>query len=558
MAARARSEIAVGDYVLLTNNRFGLVQYHGKVRFSIGYWYGIEMVDTTITRHNGMVLNKRYFTCPANKGLFVKRECIIKIIDENKINDIKNDPLKLGKHKKRRKRTPKYRLDKEKRKLASLAMLASKKNKLIPPPNTPKKKQIHKHKNRTHISMDIDFNELNVIPIERVANELLSDNESIELDSDEAEMHLYQIVIERNLINHGDNEYRDIFMDNFINDMNQIEYSVSVSADYIDSDSNNHNIPNLKNANSRALLIDHDDNESNKQQQINIHDANNCHVDDEENYLVPLDSELSSQIKLGYYDREYQGDKEGDDEYINDMNGKLLSKEQMKYLLIRRGVIPSVIYGVLNALIVVAIYAFFSDNEEEEKEYWSLNVNEGINELFDTNWPDLPWILMADFLITTILESISIWFFIGTFVDKDLRNEKISGLHNSFDIDRYNCFIFCIIKLMRNGLKSSKEQISFCHRCGRNIISTFMCLIFSLIIFYIPIILILCIFVNDQVINNLDYFHIVLFKATYGAIIAIVLSPLTAFLTLTSNAISYIASEYDPDMIDKIPQEIYD
>ena len=499
MTTRAR--IVIGDYVLLTNNRYGLVQYHGKTRFSIGYWYGIELIDATITRHNGMVLNKRYFTCPANKGLFVRRECIIKIIEENKVNDVKSNLIKLSKYRKKKKRTPKYRLEKEKRNLKTLAMIASSENKLI------------LNKSTLNTEEEQKQNDHNRIPIERVANELLSDNESIELSSNEAEMHLNAIVIERNLINHGNNEYRDIFIDNFVSDMNEIEYSLSIS------------IGTQYNYNKPKQEPDEDD----------------------ENYLVPLQSPSNIELQLNIYDDQdqYEYDNDDDEGYADNSlrrKHKLLNRKQIKYLLIRRGLIPCIVYAVLNGLIVIGIWQFF-DAYQVNKEYWNLDINEVMNGLFGVSW-----ILMADLLITTILESISIWFFIATFVSKDLKKGKISGLHNSFDIDRCNCSIFCIVKLMRNGLKSLQNEISCCHRCARKIISTFMCLIFSLIVFYIPIGLILCIFIDDQFIINLDYIQMIFFKACYGGIIALILSPFTAFITLTSNAICNIASEYDPEI----------
>eukprot|EP01083_Nonionella_stella_P217637 781237_1 len=87
--ANMSTKIQIGDAILLTNNRRGIVRYHGKTRFGSGYWFGIELTDCTITRHNGMVLNKRYFLCPSNKGLFIRRDCIIKVFhNEHKHSNI--------------------------------------------------------------------------------------------------------------------------------------------------------------------------------------------------------------------------------------------------------------------------------------------------------------------------------------------------------------------------------------------------------------------------------------------------------------------------------------
>ena len=236
---------------------------------------------------------------------------------------------------------------------------------------------------------------------------MLSDNESIELSSDEAEMHLNAIVIERNLINHGDNEYHDIFIDNFVSDMNEIEYSLSISID------NRYNYNELKQEPKKINMANIDDDE------------------DDENCLVSLES--PSKIELNIYDDhdeyQYNNDDDGDADNSLRRKHKLLNGKQIKYLLIRRGLIPCIVYAVLTGLIVIGIWQFF-DAYEVNKEYWNLDINNGINELFGTNLPDLPWILIADLLVTTILETISIWFFIATFVSKDLQKYKILRFHN--------------------------------------------------------------------------------------------------------------------------------
>eukprot|EP01084_Bolivina_argentea_P138411 243672_1 len=167
--------IKVGDTVLLSKNRLGIVRYYGKTQFAPGYWFGIELIDTSLTRHNGMILNKQYFKCPPNKGLFARHERIKKVMKRSKKRTYS---LKLNLQKKRTKRRiPKYKLDKENERFKSLASMAS--------------------KNQNEPIMDRHHKRFDIIPIERIPNELLSDNESIELSSEDA------IVIERNLINYG-------------------------------------------------------------------------------------------------------------------------------------------------------------------------------------------------------------------------------------------------------------------------------------------------------------------------------------------------------------------
>eukprot|EP00484_Ammonia_sp_Unknown_P011142 CAMPEP_0197072568 /NCGR_PEP_ID=MMETSP1384-20130603/210162_1 /TAXON_ID=29189 /ORGANISM="Ammonia sp." /LENGTH=470 /DNA_ID=CAMNT_0042511389 /DNA_START=32 /DNA_END=1448 /DNA_ORIENTATION=+ len=75
------SSVNVGQTVRLTKHRIGFIRYKGKVKFALGVWYGLEIFDSlTTTRHNGTVFGKRYFNCPREKGLFVKREIIVETI----------------------------------------------------------------------------------------------------------------------------------------------------------------------------------------------------------------------------------------------------------------------------------------------------------------------------------------------------------------------------------------------------------------------------------------------------------------------------------------------
>jgi len=78
--------IKVGQTVKLTQGRMAYVRFKGKVKFSIGIWYGVEIYDLfTNTRHNGTVFGKKYFNCPRNKGLFVQREVIVSLIKPENI-----------------------------------------------------------------------------------------------------------------------------------------------------------------------------------------------------------------------------------------------------------------------------------------------------------------------------------------------------------------------------------------------------------------------------------------------------------------------------------------
>eukprot|EP01084_Bolivina_argentea_P213287 362280_1 len=75
--------VNVGNTVKLTKSRIGFVRYKGKVKFGIGIWYGLECYDSlTKTRHNGTVFGKRYYNCPRNKGLFVRKQIIVDVMDK--------------------------------------------------------------------------------------------------------------------------------------------------------------------------------------------------------------------------------------------------------------------------------------------------------------------------------------------------------------------------------------------------------------------------------------------------------------------------------------------
>jgi tubulin-folding cofactor B len=76
--------IKVGDRCIAKSengslNRRGTVMYVGPVDFAKGEWVGIKL-DEPLGKNDGSVGGKKYFTCPPNHGLFVKRN---KVIVEN-------------------------------------------------------------------------------------------------------------------------------------------------------------------------------------------------------------------------------------------------------------------------------------------------------------------------------------------------------------------------------------------------------------------------------------------------------------------------------------------
>ena len=63
------SSAKVGDRVLVSGTKRGVLRYLGTTDFAAGQWAGIEL-DKAEGKNDGKVQGKRYFTCPANHGLF--------------------------------------------------------------------------------------------------------------------------------------------------------------------------------------------------------------------------------------------------------------------------------------------------------------------------------------------------------------------------------------------------------------------------------------------------------------------------------------------------------
>eukprot|EP01038_Epipyxis_sp_PR26KG_P011776 gene11776-15757_t len=58
----------------------GYIRFIGLTMFSTGVWIGVELDDKS-GKNNGTVQNEVYFVCPANRGLFVREECV-EVIEE--------------------------------------------------------------------------------------------------------------------------------------------------------------------------------------------------------------------------------------------------------------------------------------------------------------------------------------------------------------------------------------------------------------------------------------------------------------------------------------------
>merc|ERR1712228_1143058 len=103
---------------------------------------GLELYDSIIkTRHNGTVFGKRYFVCPRNKGLFVQRSVILKII---KAQNLKKTLKELERRQIERKKLNDRRRKIEKKK------------------SMQKQGALALYQSRTKMSVAHDFNEDNI------------------------------------------------------------------------------------------------------------------------------------------------------------------------------------------------------------------------------------------------------------------------------------------------------------------------------------------------------------------------------------------------------------
>merc|ERR1712228_774193 len=102
---------------------------------------GLELYDSIIkTRHNGTVFGKRYFVCPRNKGLFVQRSVILKII---KAQNLKKTLKELE-----RRQIERKKLNDRRRKIKKKTMQ--------------KQGALALYQSRTKMSVAHDFNEDNI------------------------------------------------------------------------------------------------------------------------------------------------------------------------------------------------------------------------------------------------------------------------------------------------------------------------------------------------------------------------------------------------------------
>ncbi|CAB1318029.1 unnamed protein product [Coregonus sp. 'balchen'] len=68
-AKKTRSELRLGDRVLVGGNKAGVVRFMGETEFAKGEWCGVEL-DEPLGKNDGAVAGSRYFQCLPRYGLF--------------------------------------------------------------------------------------------------------------------------------------------------------------------------------------------------------------------------------------------------------------------------------------------------------------------------------------------------------------------------------------------------------------------------------------------------------------------------------------------------------
>ncbi|KAI1118045.1 dynactin [Nemania sp. NC0429] len=65
------SDIAIGQYILLSDGRNATVRFVGQTHFAVGDWVGVELEDDS-GKNDGAVQGERYFDCLPGRGMFVR------------------------------------------------------------------------------------------------------------------------------------------------------------------------------------------------------------------------------------------------------------------------------------------------------------------------------------------------------------------------------------------------------------------------------------------------------------------------------------------------------
>jgi len=87
------SSFRPGDFVQVDSDRRGVIKYVGKLQGVKGIYFGIELLNGQ-GEHNGTYKNTTYFSCPANKGIFVLKKSKSKASHTNNVDFVSAAPVK--------------------------------------------------------------------------------------------------------------------------------------------------------------------------------------------------------------------------------------------------------------------------------------------------------------------------------------------------------------------------------------------------------------------------------------------------------------------------------
>lgn len=81
-------DLKVGDYVLLTKERAGLIKWIGDVHYDEGKHFGVELIGS-LGKHSGTWRGKKYFECAEMRGMLVKMDRVRKKLTKRDIEEDK-------------------------------------------------------------------------------------------------------------------------------------------------------------------------------------------------------------------------------------------------------------------------------------------------------------------------------------------------------------------------------------------------------------------------------------------------------------------------------------
>merc|ERR1719506_2053320 len=83
------ADLGIGDCVSVAQGR-GFIRFCGQTSFAAGEWIGVEL-DKPNGKNDGSVRGVRYFDCPPNHGVFVRRSACARSKDSDSTPRVSTD-----------------------------------------------------------------------------------------------------------------------------------------------------------------------------------------------------------------------------------------------------------------------------------------------------------------------------------------------------------------------------------------------------------------------------------------------------------------------------------